>query len=100
MEIGQNLQYKVPDECPEDCKYKNSFLEEGQSAICGRCPIFNCREVPDEDGYMFSLVSKRCYRNDWAKEWEEFFKTGKEPVLRLRQPDAHVIKDATQRGPN
>lgn len=83
MYIGHNLRFKVPDECPDNCKFQNSFQEHGQSAICGRCPIFNCREVPDEDGVMFSMVSKGCYRDDWAKEWEEFFKTGKDPRLKL-----------------
>lgn len=83
MEIGHNLRFKVPDECPRDCKFQNSFRDYGQSAICGRCPIFNCREMPDEDGNVFTLISRQCYRDDWAKEWEQFFKTGEDPQLKL-----------------
>ena len=78
MKISKR-EYEIPDNCPEDCLYKNNMINFGQSSICIRCPVFNCKK--DVDG--FCLLEPEEYRDDWAKEWYEFFKTGKEPTLYL-----------------
>ena len=83
MKIGTELQYEVPDDCPEDCKYKNNKGFQGD--ICCRCPIFNCKDIYDEElnEHIGAMLQPNEYRDDWAKEWVEFFKTGKEPELYL-----------------
>lgn len=74
-------QFEVPDDCPDTCQFKGQPL--GQGSICMRCPIFNCKVIPDPDGEPFSLLEPHEYRSDWAEEWVEFFKTGKVPMLRF-----------------
>jgi hypothetical protein len=67
--------YEVPDKCPENCKFKNDILNYGQNAICGRCPVFVCEEPRTEEDKMYMpLVPADEYRDDWAEEWEKFFK--------------------------
>lgn len=80
--------FKFPDECPEDCAYRGSFRARGQSALCGRCPIFNC--VPDGDGFCPLEVDD--YRLDWAAEWDQFFRTGQEPRLWLLKASDCKVK--------
>ena len=68
---------EFPDECPPDCRFEDDFGNYGQSAICGRCPVFVCKE-PDP------LVPAEGYRLDWAKEWKRFFDGETDfPQLRL-----------------
>lgn len=75
MKIGENLQFEVPDKCPENCEFKDDIRNYGQSAMCIRCPILNCVPIKDEEGEEFCLIEPEDYRNDWAKEWQEFFKS-------------------------
>jgi hypothetical protein len=76
--------YDFPDECPSDCPHKNSFMTYGQSAICGRCPVFVCSEVPEEG---WCLVAPDEYRPDWALAWYKWFRGGMQgyPDLLLTQ---------------
>jgi hypothetical protein len=83
MKIGQNLQFEVPDKCPPDCTYKNDIGDYGLSAICIRCPVLNCKII-DESKYGGPIIDPRDFRNDWAADWENFFKTGKHPELKFR----------------
>ncbi len=53
--------------CPKNCPGKEEGF--GQGGLCHRCPIFNC--VPDING--FSLLEPYDYRQDWAKEFREWF---------------------------
>ncbi len=72
----------TPNSCPADCRYIDDFYKYGQNAICGRCPVFVCKEPETEEDYMFMpLVPAKEYRPDWAEEWEQFFKTGRPPIL-------------------
>ena len=67
---------EIPDECPKDCPYKQEAFYQG--CVCHRCPIFSCKEY---DG--FRLIEPEGYRDDWAREWDKFFKTGDPPILKL-----------------
>lgn len=62
--------YEVPDKCPENCKFIDDLEIYGQNSICFRCPVLNCSEEMSDD----PPVDKESYREDWAKEWVEFFK--------------------------
>jgi hypothetical protein len=81
MKIGTDLKFEVPDVCPKTCAFRDDFLNYGQNSICCRCPVFNCQ--PDEA--MGPMVEPAGFRDDWAAEWEAFFKTGAEPTLPLFQ---------------
>jgi hypothetical protein len=59
--------YEIPDSCPFDCPERGSLF--GQNSLCIRCPIFNC--IGDDP-----LLRQEDYREDWAEEWERWFKTG------------------------
>ena len=73
--------YTVPDKCPEQCPLKKPLFS--QSSICIRCPVLICKKMEnDTEGYT-PMVSSEEYREDWTKEWEEFFKTGTIPNLFL-----------------
>lgn len=69
--------FEVPDKCPEDCKLRPKYFDQG--CICMRCPVLMC--VRNEKG--FCLVDAANIREDWAQQWAEYFKTGKPPILRL-----------------
>lgn len=85
MKFGTKLQFECPDQCPKDCEFWEDFRNYGQNAICGRCPVFCCKEgETEEDKQYLPLVPADQFRDDWAKEWDKFFKTGKEPILRLK----------------
>jgi len=77
MRIGSKLQFEVPDSCPKQCVYHGDMVRYFQGSICHRCPVFNCT---GED----PLLSRSDFRDDWAEEWQKFFK-GEEarPELRL-----------------
>lgn len=92
MKIGNKLQFEVPDRCPKDCIYENDFRDYGQSAMCGRCPVFVCEKSAGPEGEPFSLVEPGHYRNDWAAEWERFFKEGGIVVLKFQHPLSDVLK--------
>lgn len=80
MKVGTKLQYEVPDGCSEDCSFVDDLDKYGQSSICIRCPVLNC-----VDGPMGPIIEPEHYRNDWAREWEKFFKGEIErPALPLR----------------
>lgn len=82
MKIGSKLQFEVPDSCPEGCALQEPCFYQG--CICTRCPVFSCKEpVTEEDRIYMPLVQAEHFRDDWASEWEEFFKTGKRPLLFL-----------------
>jgi hypothetical protein len=82
MKFGTKLQFECPDKCPENCKMKPSAFYQG--CMCTRCPVFNCKEpVTEEDKKYLPLINPNQFRDDWAKEWDEFFKTGKAPKLYL-----------------
>jgi len=85
MKVGTKLQFEVPDDCPEDCKHKGTMGFQGDA--CSRCPVFNCKGPgPDADEMekmCLPVLEPNEYRDDWAEEWVEFFKTGKEPDLWL-----------------
>jgi hypothetical protein len=54
----------------DNCKYGGgdkygNFFEYGQGSICIRCPVFCCFEE--------SMVDPEEYREDWAREWRDFF---------------------------
>jgi hypothetical protein len=61
---------EIPDNCPMTCPFKKEAFYQGN--MCSRCPIFNCRKVPDSDGY-FQLMKPEEYRENWAKEFKLLF---------------------------
>ena len=75
MKIGSKLQFDFPDKCPENCKFKDELFYQG--SICCRCPLFNC-------GGEYRLIEPEEYRDDWAEEWQEFFKSGKYLELKFQ----------------
>jgi hypothetical protein len=72
MKIGE---HELPDSCPEGCQFSEDIANYGQNAVCIRCPVFCCAGE--------KLVEPGGYREDWAKEWAEFFDGGKFPDLKL-----------------
>jgi len=68
IKIGK---YSFPTECPVDCP--GHFLPFSQGGLCYRCPIFNCREIGDSG---MRLIEPQNYRQDWAEEWDNWFKNG------------------------
>lgn len=70
---------ELPDDCPEDCPFKDDIANYGQNAICGRCPLFACKtfDGPEDDevGPM-CLVEPEEYRRDWAIVWQQWFADG------------------------
>lgn len=70
--------YEVPDKCPEDCSLRPDSFYQG--CTCMRCPVLNCKEDPDG----FCLLRSEDFREDWAREWERFFKDGTVPELPLK----------------
>lgn len=90
MKIGSKLQFTVPDKCPADCRYKDDFRNYGQNAVCMHCPVLCCWDNHDD---MSPIVAANNFRDDWAAEWELFFKNGTEPELRITlkdEEDKHV----------
>lgn len=86
MKIGSELQCECPDVCPGNCRYISDFSTYGQNSICGRCPVFVCAGPVDaEDDDFMPLVRASEYRDDWAAEWHDFFKYGKEPILNFNR---------------
>lgn len=82
MKIGSDFQFEVPDKCPENCTEKPEHFYQG--CMCTQCPIFTCKEpITDEDKKYMPVISAQNFRNDWAKEWETFFKLGIHPQLKL-----------------
>jgi len=73
--------YEFPDKCPNDCPHKGEALMQG--GYCHRCPIFNCRPFIGPDGDEISLLRPEDYREDWAKVWYEWFKSGYKTKLEL-----------------
>ena len=72
LKIGSELQYEVPDECPEDCPF--SVRRQGQGDLCTRCPVFNCSPPKcAEDAMYMPVIEPKFYRDDWAREWVRFF---------------------------
>lgn len=76
MKIGP---YEFPDTCPEDCEFRG-FGSDMQGGMCHRCPVLNCTPF-NYEGEELCLVDVTDFRLDWAKEWDEFFRTGKFPEL-------------------
>jgi len=65
MKIANKIE--IPDECPENCKFKGESFYQG--SMCSRCPVFCC--VVDDNG--FCLIDAPHYREDWAQEFAKFF---------------------------
>lgn len=80
--FGSKLQFEYPEECPKDCILKPSAFYQGCS--CTRCPIIVCKEpVTEEDKKYMPMVRADEFRDDWAEEWQKFFKIGESPKLKL-----------------
>ncbi len=80
MKIGSKLQFEILDACPLGCPYNEEVFYQG--CMCTRCPIFNCMPpITEEDKDYLPLIEPKGYRDDWAKEWEDFFKYGTQPKL-------------------
>lgn len=69
--------FTVPDACPKDCSLRPTSFYQG--CICMRCPVLCCKK--DENGIC--LIEPEDFREDWAREWERFFKDGTVPELPL-----------------
>ena len=72
--------YEVPDNCPGNFALKDDLMQFGQSSVCCRCPVFCCGGN-DAD---LRLIEPEGYREDWAAEWAEFFKTNDPACLTLK----------------
>jgi hypothetical protein len=69
--------YEVPDHCPKDCQFIEERKSISMSSVCFRCPVFNCGKTSDG----ICMIDAEDFREDWAAEWEEFFKTGIFPEM-------------------
>ena len=89
MLIAGNVE--LPDDCPQDCPFKGDIANYGQSAICGRCPLFTCKTFGTEEDEMgpVCLVEPRDYRRDWALVWKAWFEGGMKgmPELKLKMEE-------------
>lgn len=78
MKIGSQLQFEIPDQCPDLCAFQKDLQFFDSTSMCFRCPVINC--LGDSTN---RLIDPWNYRDDWAKEWEIFFKGGPTPQLQL-----------------
>lgn len=84
MKYGSELQFECPDKCPKDCAFIEDIYLYGQNATCTRCPVFVCKEpITEEDKNYMPMVPASEFRDDWGEAWDNFFKTGQLPTLRL-----------------
>jgi hypothetical protein len=82
MKFGTKLQFEYPEKCPDACKLKPDAFYQG--CWCTRCPILCCKEPEtEEDKKYMPMVPANQFRDDWAEEWEKYFKTGEVPKLKL-----------------
>jgi len=79
MKIGSELQFEIPDDCPEHCLFLHDARALSQGGMCFRCPVMNCRA-----GDIGPLIEPIDFRDDWAEEWARFFKDGVLPKLPLK----------------
>lgn len=68
MKIGSNLQFEIPDQCPETCSFINERAFFDQSSVCCRCPVMNCSGLLE-----YRLMDPWDYDDDCAAEWVTFF---------------------------
>ena len=82
MKFGTKLQFECPDKCPDDCELKKEPFHQG--SICTRCPVFCCKmPITEEDKKYLPILNPDEFRDDWAREWANFFQTGEYPHLKL-----------------
>lgn len=81
IKFGTKLQFEYPDKCPTDCSLKPT-AGFSQGDICTRCPVFCCKmPVTEEDKMYLPILHPHEFRDDWAEQWDNFFKTGEYPKL-------------------
>lgn len=84
--FGSKFQYEYPEKCPKDCSEKPDYFYQG--CACSRCPVMCCsmpKNKEDED-YM-PMIDPEGFRDDWAKIWDTFFKTGQRVELPLKKKE-------------
>jgi hypothetical protein len=86
MKIGRNLQYEVPDKCPNNCPFISPF-EQGNT--CSRCPIFVCSKF-NYEGTEVSMLNPEDYDNKTAECWELLFKKIEED--KMKEPKWEKVK--------
>ena len=81
--FGTKLQFKHPIKCPQSCIFKSeAFFDQG--CICTRCPVLCCKQpITEEDKIYMPMIEPDNFRDDWAEEWDNFFKIGRRPKLQL-----------------
>lgn len=84
MQIGTKLQFEVPDTCPKTCPYNGDSWAISQGGMCFRCPVMNCKPCYDEQGNNMAPLDPSDFRDDWATEWEQFFKDGTIPEMKFK----------------
>ena len=84
MQIAEK--FTVPDECPENCIYKNDLEFCGMDAVCMTCPVFVCNPKNP-------CIDPKGYRQDWAAEWEKFFKTGEKRLLDIKHAFSTIARN-------
>jgi len=53
--------YEIPDSCPKDCPLSWVY--------CKECPLFV------RSDFIYKKIPEK-HREDWAKAWSEWFKSG------------------------
>ncbi len=84
-----------PTECPKNCPEKKTAFYQG--CYCSRCPIFSCVDR----GGGFVLLEPEEYREDWAKNWKEWFDNSMvgRPGLPLWQKEGEECKVTESKKP-
>lgn len=90
MKVGSELQFEVPDDCPENCCGKDESRYRYQGDICCRCPITNCKTIiiPEEDrhfaGDTLRLMNPKDYSDDLAEAYVEMFEDLKKSTINYK----------------
>jgi len=93
--FGTKLQFEYPTKCPQGCILKPASFYQG--CICTKCPVFCCKQpITEEDKIYMPILKPNDFRDDWAEEWDIFFKTGKQPRLYSQEQDDECDKRVEQ----
>lgn len=74
MKIGSQLQFEIPDTCPENCPHQGSLKDYSYKDECQECPIWLCEYWTDVIGDRVCLVEPKDFKDELIPTWQQFFK--------------------------
>lgn len=71
---------KVPDTCGNFCPYYGKPAD--MSSPCFRCPIFNCKKLPDDNDGLSPLVKPEEFSSDVAQSYVDWWGENQLPEIK------------------